>query len=306
MKAFLSHSSKDKFFVGEVFKALGASQAEYDEKTFDFTFNVKAIRESLQRSDLFVFFLSRNSIHSSFINEEQKTALELRGKGIVKKIITFALDDTTYRSLPDWMRDLNIVQQISSPKACARRIQTMLWAVSVDGEHDDALYLGRDEDKIFLRRALSRPAKDSPISLQIVGYHGVGRRTFLKRSLKEFLPTFVDVHVEITAGRFDGPDEIYRQIFDLHRITSLEEKVKEFEIFSKMSLLTKCAMIGQSLLEMQSQREFVILMDDGGVYDDEGDYQPHIKEILTNLRDTSAPALGIIQTRMMPLNLREN
>jgi hypothetical protein len=62
MKAFLSHSSKDKYFVREVAKGLGNVQFEYDEYTFEYVLNAEAIRRALARSELFVLFLSENSI----------------------------------------------------------------------------------------------------------------------------------------------------------------------------------------------------------------------------------------------------
>jgi hypothetical protein len=107
LKAFLSHSSKDKYFVGQVAAALGSLQVEYDEKTFDLTLNVQAIRRSLSRSDLFVVFLSANSIGSPFVAEEERSALEARGRGLLKKVLIFAIDSTSYRALPEWLREIN-------------------------------------------------------------------------------------------------------------------------------------------------------------------------------------------------------
>ncbi|NJO33556.1 MAG: TIR domain-containing protein [Rhodospirillales bacterium] len=115
MKAFLSHSSKDKYFVGQVAKALGTTQIEYDEQTFEYTLNVKAIRHALARSDLFVAFLSANSIGSSFVAEEHRAALEARGRGDLEHILIFAIDNTSYKMLPEWLREINVVQQLSSP-----------------------------------------------------------------------------------------------------------------------------------------------------------------------------------------------
>ena len=47
VKAFLSHSSKDKHFVREVAKGLGNVQTEYDEYTFEYVLNAAAIRRGL-------------------------------------------------------------------------------------------------------------------------------------------------------------------------------------------------------------------------------------------------------------------
>src|SRR5437660_12439097 len=99
LRAFLSHSSKDKTFVREVARILGDLQSELDERSFEYKFNVAAIRDALARADIFACFLSENSIHSSFVDEEQHAALEARGRGLLKKVMIFALDNTSFKSL---------------------------------------------------------------------------------------------------------------------------------------------------------------------------------------------------------------
>jgi hypothetical protein len=34
------------------------------------------------------------------------------------------------------------------------------------------------------------------------------------------------------------------------------------------------------IIEMAENNEFVVINDDGGVYDDSGDYQPHLRAII--------------------------
>src|SRR5262245_33887825 len=143
MKAFLSHSSKDKYFVRQVADALGSIQIEYDETTFEHLLNTQTIWRALNRSDLFVTFLSKNSIGSSFVSEEQRAALEARGKGVLKRIMIFSLDGTSYKALPQWLRDINVVHQLSSPKACARRIQSALVALDADANRESGIYISR-------------------------------------------------------------------------------------------------------------------------------------------------------------------
>jgi hypothetical protein len=132
MKAFLSHSSKDKVFVSQVVKQLGILQCEYDEYTFDFTLNTAAIRSALKRCGLFVLFLSSNSVNSSFVDEELRTALEGRAKGLIKQILIFSIDLTSYKALPEWLREINVVQHMSNPKACGRKIQAALIALETE------------------------------------------------------------------------------------------------------------------------------------------------------------------------------
>ena len=55
MKAFLSHSSRDKNIVEDVAQLLGGANVELDSITFDRgLLNVAAIQQALKRSSLFV------------------------------------------------------------------------------------------------------------------------------------------------------------------------------------------------------------------------------------------------------------
>ena len=58
------------------------------------------------------------------------------------------------------------------------------------------------------------------------------------------------------------------------------------------------------ITEIISTGEFIIIIDEGGVYNEEGDYQLFIKDILIRLGSFSHPVVGFIQTRMMPFSLR--
>jgi TIR domain len=105
LRAFLSHSSKDKYFVSQVASVLGPTQIEYDEQTFEFVLSVQAIRKAIARSELFVAFVSQNSLSSKFVEEEHRAALEARGRGELDKIIILTIDGTSYKALPSWLRN---------------------------------------------------------------------------------------------------------------------------------------------------------------------------------------------------------
>jgi hypothetical protein len=209
LKAFLSHSSKDKPFVGQVAAALGTLQIEYDEQTFDLTLNTQAIRRALARSDLFVMFLSANSIASPYVAEEERAALEARGRGLLKAVLIFAIDNSSYRILPEWLREITVVHHLSSPKTCARRIEAKLIELDAEKYRDSGMYLGREEDEKHLRRALSAPASDTPLAIHAVGHLGIGRRTFLRRALTNIYPRQFGVFVEISFGQYQGIEELF-------------------------------------------------------------------------------------------------
>ena len=71
MKAFLSHSSKDKGFVENVVTVLRPGTYELDAQTFDFgLINSQAIIKALESCDLYCLFLSSQSVNSSYVDFE--------------------------------------------------------------------------------------------------------------------------------------------------------------------------------------------------------------------------------------------
>ena len=123
MKAFLSHSTADKSFVLDVFNRLGAAQAELDAVTFEKAIlNVEAIQMALKASQIFVLFVSKNSVDSNFVSFESRAAMEALASGSLKKLLIVCIDDVSLARIPDFLKQLNIVTHISSPGATFRRI----------------------------------------------------------------------------------------------------------------------------------------------------------------------------------------
>src|SRR5262245_49113926 len=98
-----------------------------------------------------------------FVKEENRAALEARGRGELRHVLVFALDKTSYTALPEWMREINVVRHLSSAKACARCIQSCLMQLQAELSRGASLYLGREEDEKQLRRALAVPRNSTPI-----------------------------------------------------------------------------------------------------------------------------------------------
>ena len=181
MKAFLSHSSKDKQFVRQVGTLLGAGQCEYDEHSFEFTLNAQAIRQALARSDIFVLFLSASSVKSSFVLEEMSTALDYRAQGKIRRVLIFAIDDTSYSALPEWLKSINVVIRASGAKVCARAIEAEMFALAAEDQKGSLIYIPRTKEERELRKALSQAPGRAPVAIHVVGHLGLGRRTLLAK-----------------------------------------------------------------------------------------------------------------------------
>jgi len=300
VKAFLSHSSKDKAFVNSVAELLGMARCEYDEYTFEFTLNTQAIRRALQRCNLFVFFLSKDSIRSDFVAEELRAALEARASGLIRKVLIFSLDLTSHKLLPDWMREINVAYHISNEKSVSRKIEASLIAIEAESHARSPVYIPRDEDEKDLRRALSVAPGKAPIAIHAVGHYGIGRRTFLKKALSALYPRAVTAFIEIPLYRYEGAEEFYRRLYEQHVVGSLEEAVRDFEQFGAMDLEKQAEKLANLLDELQHLGDFIIVDDQGGACDEEGNYKPIFLELIKKLVGSSIPEIAFVQTRMMP------
>ena len=77
-KAFLSHSSKQKPYVEVVAKRSGKDKIIYDAWCFEEGKEiVKEIEEQLEDTDLFVLFISKESLESSWVQSEVEQAEKL-------------------------------------------------------------------------------------------------------------------------------------------------------------------------------------------------------------------------------------
>ena len=283
-----------------VAERLGLGRCEYDEYTFEFILNSEAVRRALKRCSLFVLFLSQNSIHSAFVAEELRAALEARSSGLIRKILIFSLDLTSHRALPEWMREINVAFHVSNAKSITRKIEASLIGVEAESHTANTVYIRRDEDEKDLRRALSAAPGKAPVAIHVVGHYGIGRRTFLQKSLSELYPRAVAAFIEIPLYRYEGAEEFYRRLYDLHVVSSLEEAIRDFELFGTLRLEDQVEVLADLLVELQQSGDFVIVEDQGGVYDEEGHYKPFLRELINRIAGSSRPEIGFVQTRMMP------
>jgi len=306
MKVFISHSSKDKHFARKIADELGDMRCEFDEYSFEFTLNSSAIRKALDRSSLFILLLSENSIKSEFVAEELRGALERRGSGKHRDVVIFSIDGTSFKGLPDWMREINVAQYLRSPKQIATRIDARLTEISLEQGNLTDFYFGRSSEEQLLRLALSKPKKESPIAIHAVGHSGVGRKTFLRNSLKVAAPRHYSSFIELEIGEYDSIDELYRHLYgymEIHNPLVAGEKLARFSLLNDRE---KSAEIANYIREMAKAEIFPIFIDEGGVLQDNGDYQPHFPILLEQLADMSRPALAFIQFRMMKHSFKKN
>lgn len=282
---------------------IGLARCEYDEYTFEYILNTEAIRRAFRRSDLFVLFLSENSIQSNFVAEEMRTALDFRAQGQIKKVIIITLDQSSFRDLPEWMRAINVATLFSTPQTCARKIDSELFALEADADRSIDIYVPREEEESALRRSLSKPPGVAPVAVHIVGHPGIGRRTFIRKSISAMFPRLT--FVPIPLRRYEGVNEFYRRLYDHFIASTVTEKIEKFEEFANSSEEQQITLLTDLFLRILKYEEFVLIEDGGGVYNEDGSYQFFISGFLKNMIGSNIPMIAFSQTRMMPLKFRE-
>ena len=117
-KVFISHSSRDKDMfvrplVEKLKKNLGEDRLVYDELTFEAGAKIiEEIRRSIEKTDLFVLLLSKNSLSSEWVKQEIIWAQGLDSDFVdEQRIMPVIIDDVTkynHEEIPDWLRNYNI------------------------------------------------------------------------------------------------------------------------------------------------------------------------------------------------------
>lgn len=295
MKAFLSHSSKDKIIVRKVADYLGLFQCEYDEYTFERILNAEAIRRSLLRSDLFVLFLSENSVNSKYISEECRAALEARASGRIQQCLVVALDNTSYRELPLWLQETNVCYRQSDPKQISRKIASLL--TRLEDKRVKKIVIPREEEEKSLRTVLGRSVGAAPVFLHLVGFHGVGRKTLISKTILDLFPGAFEDIIYVNLDQYEGARELYRRLVELHKVLSFSDFIETATQFDLLDDQAQADKLLELIKEITNGREFIVVEDNGAVLTDEGKYQPFMNKLIEAAAGETRPLVGFIQTR---------
>jgi hypothetical protein len=190
MKAFLSHSSRDKALVEKVAELVGGGNVELDSITFDHgLLNVEAVDRALKRSALFVLFLTTDAVESHFVRFEAFLAQELIARGLIDKFLVVCLDEKAFKSAEASWKHFNFVRKVNSAQSIARLIQHNLILARSKGVEKSSPFVGRAKELHDAKETLSNPLTPNIRALYISGNAGIGRRTFSRHLFQDIYPS---------------------------------------------------------------------------------------------------------------------
>ena len=129
IKVFLSHSSKDKDkYVRIVANKLNKLNAniEYDEFTFEAgEKTLNEILRAISQSNLFVFFISNDSLESDWVKNEILSIKERLKEEEINKFYPIIIDENIKHDdirLPKWIQQAYNLKYVSRPTVATKRI----------------------------------------------------------------------------------------------------------------------------------------------------------------------------------------
>lgn len=272
VKAFLSHSSKDKEIVGEVATLLSRANCVYDVFSFETGEEFsESIKKGLNESKIFVLFVGKDTLERPYVQEEISQAEKLYKKSQLKKCFAFILEPTVDTDrLPTWLKRIKY-EKSDDPHHMVRVIKKML----DDINKSPRPFIGRDHDAESFEEKFNDEEKAKNIYF-ITGITGIGRKTFTKKMLQDKLSLQFSSCIEVKSG--DGALEMALKVMD-----ALGEKCDYQDIYrhyNAKSRLERIEFLLTKLAGYLERGECIIFCDEGGILHTDGTLDEEMREIL--------------------------
>ena len=264
MKAFLSHSSKDKQFVEAVAKELGRQYCIVDNQAFRTGKEFKdSIVNAFDESSVFVLFASSESMASIWVDFEIEEAWYRKLQTTLKKSLVYIIDSSVnFDDLPEWLSRA-LVRKENSPKIVARDIRQHL--IDIMLEKQNTHFIGRNSNVEEIESKLTPlDGSNPPHAVFVSGLPGIGRRTLVKRAS----PSILNLHkfVLIRVGESDSVNDLCISVSEhvepFSTIKGFEKIVSSIRELNDNDALKRTL---ENLRTLVKSGELPMFFDDGGI-----------------------------------------
>lgn len=296
MKAFLSHSSKDKSLVEAVGKQLGRQFCLYDR--FDFStgddFKV-AIQRCLDQAALFVLFASEDSLKSIWVNFEIEEAWHRKLREQVSKSLVYIIDDDVQPiDLPEWLQRA-LVRRDSVAASIGRDIRSHIDELLQSRRHP--YFVGRSADISRLEEILTpTDGSASPHMFVTCGLPGVGRRTLIRHAVSNVLGFRKFIEIRFEEG--DSINDVCAKTADI--VEPYSNRTEFTRLFEQIRDLVPSEALLRTLNNLRALcegGELPIFVDDGGLLDNEGYIRAPALDLLRAVTPNDTAYLAFVSYR---------
>lgn len=270
-KAFLSHSSAQKDFVRKVYNLLGASRCVFDECCFD---NGKKIIDEilrgLQNTDLFILFVSNESLNSDWVQQEIVLADMYMQKHGLKQILPILIDPNIKpgedERIPNWMKQY-LMKPIQSPEMAKLKILNALRHLDMDTnpiyKAKRNLFVGRYKEKEELEGILNLYVEPHYNTICVSGLEGIGRRTFLRKFFEE--KHMLNTSNEPILLSLNNRSSIDNLILSLLKYQKDVISSDDLAVLDSKSITEKTSILQNLFRSLANENEYIFIIDDGCV-----------------------------------------
>ena len=307
-KVFLSHSSKDKEYVSYIANCFGRDHCVYDSMCFEAGMkNLDEIFREMDRSCIFVVFLSNSSLDSEWVKKELSIADEKLNydRQKLSQIFPIIIDPLVSHlddRIPDFLRkgfgSYNL-RVITSNKVAYRKIKAQQVKYLIDNHlfspSEKECFYGRDEEIACFKKAF-----DSGNGIKCIissGFSGIGRKSYLLQCLKRS---------QIIEDYYSPP------IVSLDHMSSIEDLIIKLSevgfgnysidtVSALASIEQKIDVLVEVLKSIQDYREQVIIYDNGCLVSRTGAIVYWLEKALEQIR----PEVTLIIAAQNDVNIYE-
>ncbi len=261
-RAFLSHSSDDKDFVGAVAGRLGRHRVAFDAMHFKSGNNfVSEIEKYVNTSDVFVFFASPRSLNSYWCKLEIDTARLALIQGLLRRSLTYVISNTvSINDLPEWLRQTKVMSKPGVGRV-VRSIDHHLMSLIPSDQR--LPFVGRNALKNWFLEGLAGPSKRKVFVFS--GLEAMGRRSYAKNVLAENLA--LQPGPIVNFDPLIGLEEIYAQLLTENESHSAASLGTQMNAFGSLTVEQQLDEVAGKLDTVTGTDEYPVFVDHNGLTD---------------------------------------
>lgn len=191
LKAFISHSSKQKHFAETIRNIIGPDYCWVDKYDFEPSYRtLSEIYDKLGKTSIFVLLISKEAINSDWVQTEIAKAKELLELQRIELFSCYIIDDTQLSDLPDWIvkDECYNLKHFSNPMFVAHDIKKKMMRILL--KHDSLyqleqqIFVGRNDKINEFETKMYSSSGTSKLAMIISGRKGVGKKKFAIKCLE--------------------------------------------------------------------------------------------------------------------------
>ena len=191
IKAFISHSSKQKDFALKLYNLIGRDFCYID--CYDFEPAYKSLDEiyrKIEACTVFVLLISRDSLESPWVSKEIDAAVKKFGPAQLERFWPYIIDPSLkLKECPEWIREKESfnLHQFPSPELLSldieQKFRRFIWRENPDMKMRETGLVGRQEELSQFEQLRYSMNGQYLRALIISGRPGVGKDAFAKQCL---------------------------------------------------------------------------------------------------------------------------